>query len=103
MDTLPGDEVVLRPSWPIPELGSGRTAYGIPLMMVTGAFLVFSLTRWLAVGMPHTRTELSWILMALAAAGNALVLAFLYDGITLQPAETGWLSGGGSAHRSRCR
>lgn len=83
MGERPSDDLVIRPSWPLPQFGRGRLSYGIPLTMVAGAILIFSLTRWVSIGMPTTEIELSGVLAVVVAAGAAVALAFVYDGVAI--------------------
>jgi hypothetical protein len=78
MDDLPED-LVIRPSWPLPDFGGRRISFGYPLMMVPGAVLVFATTRWVIMGM----TEPALILVALGALALAIMTAYSYDGITI--------------------
>jgi hypothetical protein len=83
MDALPNSEMVIRPSWPLPDWGGRRIRYGLPLMMVSGAAVIFATTRWVSVGMPLGVSELNEVVAALTGLGLAITAAIYFEGTTI--------------------
>ena len=83
MDDLPNADLIIRGHWPLPDWGGRRIGYGIPLMLVLGAAVIFATTRWLTVGMPLGLTELNGVVAALSGLGLAIAAANYFDGITI--------------------
>ena len=83
MDDLTTGDLVLRPAWPLPDWGGQRISYGLPLMMVLAAAVIFASTRWVGMGMPVGLQELNGVIALLSGLGLATAVANYYDGITI--------------------
>jgi hypothetical protein len=83
MDDLPSGDLVIRGRWPLPDWGGRQLRYGLPLMMVCGAALIFATTRWVSTGMPVGLQELNGIFAASGALVMATLAARFYDGTTI--------------------
>jgi hypothetical protein len=83
MDDLPDGDLVVRPAWPLSDWGGRRIRYGRPLMMVSGAAVLFATTRWVSVGMPLALSELNEVVAALWVLGLAIAAAIYFEGTTI--------------------
>ena len=81
MDGLPDGDLILRPSWPLPDFAARRISYGVPLMMVPGAAVIFAMTLWVSSGMAGGFP--TGVYVALAGFALAAWTAYGYDGITI--------------------
>lgn len=81
MDDLPAGDLLLRPSWPLPDWGGRRISYGLPLILILGAGVIFATTVSVSTGM--TQGLPSGVLLALGGLVLAAWTANYYDGITI--------------------
>ena len=83
VDDLPGGDLVIRGRWPLPQWRDRQPRYGLPLMMVCGAALIFAITRWVSSGTPLGLEKFNGILAASGALLMATIAATFYDGTTI--------------------
>jgi hypothetical protein len=84
MQGLVTDEQTIRPYWPLPQRGGGRTSYGVPLILAATGVLALLLCGWVAAGMPVRRGILNFVLLAAVGVFAAIHLANLYDGTAIR-------------------
>jgi hypothetical protein len=83
VDDLREGDLILRPSWPLPDLAGRRVSYGFLLMMVPGAVAVLATTRLVIMSLMQDPAEPGYIVVALGGLAFAIMVANSYDGITI--------------------
>jgi hypothetical protein len=84
MEGLVTDEQTIRPHWPLPQWGGGRTSYGVPLIVTATGVLALLLWAWVAAGRPIQRGLLNFVLLSAVGVVAAIHLANLYDGTAIR-------------------